>query len=77
MFLLRKRLTYGDNGGNMIDPRDSKNDLMKRTDEVIAENLVSSIESLLNGKAKYVTVIDKKSSHKRIVIDYDFSSNLQ
>ena len=49
---------------------------MKRTDEVIADNLVSSLESLLNGKAKYVTVIDKKSSHKRIVIDYDYSSNL-
>jgi len=61
----------------MIDPRDSKKDLMKRTDEVIADNLVSSLESLLGGKARYVTVIDKKRSHKRIVIDYDFSSNLQ
>ena len=64
-------------GDNVTDPRDSKNDLMKRTDEIIADNLIKSIESLLDGKAKYVTVIDKKSSHKRIVIDYDFSSNLQ
>ena len=64
-------------GGNVIDPRDSKNELMKRTNEVIADNLVSSLESLLDGKVTYVTVIDKKSSHKRIVIDYDHSSNLQ
>jgi hypothetical protein len=63
-------------GGNVIDPRDSKNELMKRTNEVIADNLVSSLESLLDGKVTYVTVIDKKSSHKRIVIDYDHSSNL-
>lgn len=61
----------------MTDPRDSKNELMKKTNEVIADNLVSSLESLLDGKAKHVLVIDKKHSHKRIVIDYDFSSNLQ
>lgn len=64
-------------GDNVIDPKDRKKELMKKTDQVIADNLVKSIESLLGGKARYVTVIDKKSSHKRIVIDYDFSSNLQ
>lgn len=64
-------------GGNVTDPKDRKKELMKKTDQVIADNLVKSIESLLGGKARYVTVIDKKSSHKRIVIDYDFSSNLQ
>ena len=64
-------------GGNVTDPMDNKNEIMKKTNQVIANNLVSNLESLLNGKAKYVTVIDKKRSHKRIVIDYDFSSNLQ
>ena len=64
-------------GDNVTEPDDRKKELMKKTDQVIADNLVKSIESLLGGKARYVTVIDKKSSHKRIVIDYDFSSNLQ
>jgi len=64
-------------GDSVTEPDDRKKELMKKTDQVIADNLVKSIESLLGGKARYVTVIDKKSSHKRIVIDYDFSSNLQ
>jgi hypothetical protein len=64
-------------GDSVTEPDDRKKELMKKTDQVIADNLVKSIESLLGGKARYVTVIDKKSSYKRIVIDYDFSSNLQ
>ena len=71
-------MTHGDNGGKVTNPRQENEEKWKEeTNKVIADNLVKSIESLLNGKATYVTVIDKKSSHKRIVIDYDFSSNLQ
>jgi len=77
-FQLRKRLTHGDNGGKVTNPRQENEEKWREeTNKVIVQNLVENIESLLGGKAKYVTVIDKKSSHKRIVIDYDFSSNLQ
>jgi len=62
----------------VTNPRQENEEKWKKeTNKVIAQNLVENIESLLGGNAKYVTVIDKKSSHKRIVIDYDFSSNLQ
>lgn len=43
----------------------------------IAKNLVEKIESLLEGEAKYYICSDKKNSHKKIVIEYDHSSNLQ
>ena len=65
-------------GDNVTDPREqNERRWMIETDKVIAKNLIHSIVQLLGAKVRYVTVIDKKSSHKRIVIDYDFSSNLQ
>ena len=76
-FQLRKRLTNGSNGGNVTNPRQENEKKWKEeTNKVIAKNLIKSVESLLGGTTTYVTVIDKKSSHKRIVIDYDHSSNL-
>jgi hypothetical protein len=42
----------------------------------IARNLVEKIEELLDGKAHYYTCCDKKTQHKRIVIDYEHGSNL-
>ena len=43
----------------------------------IAKNLVEKIEALLDGEARHYIVADKKSSYKKIVIEYDHSSNLQ
>ncbi len=37
----------------------------------------AKIEQLLDGKAKHYIVADKKTSHRKIVIEYDHSSNLQ
>ena len=48
----------------------------KATNKVIADNLVEKIEQLLDGKAHYYTCCDKKTQHKRIVIDYEHGSNL-
>ena len=49
----------------------------EETNKVIANNLINNIEKLLNGKAKHYIVADRTSSHKKIVIEYDHSSNLQ
>ena len=49
----------------------------EHTNKVIANNLINNIEKLLNGKAKHYIVADRTSSHKKIVIEYDHSSNLQ
>ena len=49
----------------------------KATNKVIVDNLVEKIEKLLDGEAKHYIVADRKSSHKKIVIEYDHSSNLQ
>jgi len=43
----------------------------KETNKTIVNNLVSDIENLLNGKAKYYTCSDLKTEHKKIVIVYD------
>ena len=51
-------------------------DWEKPTKLNIAKNLVEKIEQLLDGKARYYIVADKKSSYKKIVIEYDHSSNL-
>ena len=47
------------------------------TNKVIADNLIEQVAELLNGEAKHYIVADRKSSHKKIVIEYDHSSNLQ
>jgi len=49
----------------------------EETNKVIAKNLVENIEKLLDGKAHYYICCDRKSSHRKIVIEYDHSSNLQ
>ena len=43
----------------------------------IAKNLVEKIEELLDGEARHYIVADKKTSYRKIVIEYDHSSNLQ
>ena len=47
------------------------------TNKVIADNLIEQVTELLNGEAKHYIVADKKTSHRKIVIEYDHSSNLQ
>ena len=49
----------------------------KATNKQIADNLVEKIEELLDGEARHYIVADKKTSHRKIVIEYDYSSNLQ
>ncbi len=49
----------------------------EETNRVIAKNLIENVEKLLCGKAHYYTCCDKKTQHKKIVIEYDHSSNLQ
>jgi len=49
----------------------------EETNKVIAKNLIESIEKLLDGKAHYYIVADNKTSHRKIVIEYDHRSNLQ
>ena len=74
-------------GGNVTDPNfrrirnlwQNEREWMIETEQTNKNMLkiwIESIEELIGGKAHYVTVIDKNSSHKRIVIDYDHSSNL-
>ena len=90
MFLLKNKLM---NGGNVIDDNFRKiaveNHLEgvsklveganweKATNKVIVDNLIEKIEQLLDGKAKHYIVADKKTSHRKIVIEYDHGSNLQ
>ncbi len=47
------------------------------TNKVIADNLIEQVAELLNGEARYYIVADRKSSYRKIVIEYDHSSNLQ
>ena len=54
-----------------------KGDWRKATNEQIVANLVEKIEELLDGKAKHYIVADKKTTHRKIVIEYDHGSNLQ
>ena len=54
-----------------------KGDWRKATNEQIVANLVEKIEELLDGEARHYIVADKKTSHRKIVIEYDHSSNLQ
>jgi vacuolar-type H+-ATPase subunit I/STV1 len=49
----------------------------KATNKVIVDNLIEKIEKLLDGKARHYIVADKKTSHRKIVIEYDHGSNLQ
>ena len=49
----------------------------EETNKVIARNLIENVEKLLDGKATYITCCDKKTQHKKIVIEYDHSNNLQ
>ena len=47
------------------------------TNKVIADNLIEQVAELLNGEVKHYIVADRTSSHRKIVIEYDHSSNLQ
>ena len=39
----------------------------------IAKNLLKSVEELLDGKLKHFECIDKKTTHKKFVIEYDYT----
>ena len=47
------------------------------TNKVIADNLIEQVAELLNGEVRNYIVADRTSSHRKIVIEYDHSSNLQ
>ena len=54
-----------------------KNKWREETNKVIANNLVDNLENLLNAKVRHYICVDRTSSHRKIVIEYDHSSNLQ
>ena len=43
----------------------------KVTNQHIADNLVQSIAELLDGKVHYYHCSDKKTEHRKIVIEYE------
>ena len=51
-------------------------DWRKVSNKSIADNLVQSIGELLDAKVRHYTCSDKKTQHKKIVIEYDHSNNL-
>ena len=55
-------------GGNVIDDNFKK---------VTVEKQIDNICQILGAKARHYIVVDKKTSHRKIVIEYDHSSNLQ
>ena len=46
-------------------------DWKEATNKVIANNLVNSIEQLLDGKAKHYICSDKFTMHEKIVIEFN------
>ena len=54
-----------------------KGDWRKATNEQIVRKKKKKIEELLGGEAKHYICSNNRNNHKRIVIDYDHSSNLQ
>lgn len=44
------------------------------TNKVIADNLVKSLEQLLDGKASYYYCSDRTTQHEKIVIEFNHSS---
>ena len=47
-------------------------DWKKATNDKIARNLIEQVEILLEAEAKFYQCADKKITHKKIVIEYDF-----
>ena len=45
----------------------------KVCNENIAKNLLKSVEELLDGKLKHFECSDKKTTHKKFVIEYDYT----
>tara|TARA_B100001287_G_C22465617_1_gene427207 strand:+ start:222 stop:395 length:174 start_codon:yes stop_codon:yes gene_type:complete len=44
----------------------------KVCNENIAKNLLEKVEELLEGKLKHYECCDKKTTHKKFVIEYDY-----
>jgi len=42
----------------------------------IARNLLEKVGELLDAEVQYIVCCDKKTQHKKIVIEYDHSNNL-
>ena len=51
-----------------------KGDWKEATNKVIADNLVKSIEQLLEGKATHYYCSDRTTYHEKIVIEYNHQS---
>ena len=43
----------------------------EETNKVIANGLVKNIENLLEGKASHYICVDKKTTHEKIIIEYN------
>ncbi len=41
----------------------------------IAKNLLEKVGELLDAEVKYITCCDKKSQHRKIVIEFDHQAN--
>ena len=52
-------------GGNVTE------EWRKVTNQHIADNLVQSVAELLDGKVQYYYCSDKKTEHRKIVIEYE------
>ena len=48
-----------------------KGDWRTATNRTIAKTLIQNLVTLLGGEAHHYIVADKKSSHRKIVIEYD------
>ncbi len=54
------------------DPRERNERKWKEaTNRVIANQLVENLEKLLNGKARHYQCADLKTTHEKIVIEYN------
>ena len=56
----------------MEDPRErNEQNWREATNKIIAEQMVSNLEKLLDGKATHCVCSDAKSSHEKIIIEYN------
>ena len=64
-------------GGNMTNrefPEWRSKEWKEETNKVIANNLIKEVQTLLNAEVYHVLSVDKVSSHRKIVIEYDHST---
>jgi len=61
----------------MSDPREENEEKWRKaTNMNIARDLLEKVGELLDAEVQYIVCCDKKTQHKKIVIEYDHSNNL-